>query len=203
MIPQFIRAWLPAANIENPDVRNIVNNHKEKTMNHIRSEDDFESQSYKEFMSNTARKIREDNLKAIEDEMNRPMFPKKDTPQPTTLGDLWKKGMAKKANPEDIQEDVENLSEDGRYNVTISFENLTPEVVSWLMGNMKSYIHMARHIDIEQSETLTFEQELTDLLNRHSIDSKTGTADWILATHVITMLNAVEDLNDARKEFNK
>lgn len=44
-------------------------------------------------------------------------------------------------------------------------------------------------------EKLTFEQELTNLLNRHNIDGKTGTADWILATHVITMLNAVEDLN--------
>lgn len=52
-----------------------------------------------------------------------------------------------------------------------------------------------------RSDTPTFEQELTDLLNRHNIDTKTVTPDWILATHVITMLNAVEDLNDARKEF--
>ena len=152
MIPQFIRAWLPAANIENPDVRNIVNNHKEKTMHKIRPEDDIQSQSYMEFKENMERKIREDNLKAIEDEMNRPLFPKKDSPQPTTLGDLWKKGMAKKADPEDIQEEVDSLSEGGRYNVTISFENLTPEVVSWLMGNMNSYIHMARHIDIEPTK---------------------------------------------------
>ena len=121
-------------------------------MHKIRPEDDIQSQSYMEFKENMERKIREDNLKAIEDEMNRPLFPKKDSPQPTTLGDLWKKGMAKKADPEDIQEEVDSLSEGGRYNVTISFENLTPEVVSWLMGNMKSYIHMARHIDIEPTK---------------------------------------------------
>ena len=50
-----------------------------------------------------------------------------------------------------------------------------------------------------QDETPTFEQELTDRLNKHSIDAKTNTADWILATHIITMLNAVKDLNDARE----
>lgn len=55
----------------------------------------------------------------------------------------------------------------------------------------------------EVTEELTFEQELTDLLNRHNIDGKTGTADWILATHVITTLNAVEDLNKARKGWGR
>lgn len=121
-------------------------------MHHIRPEDDFQSHSYNEFKKNTERKVLEDNLKAIEDEAKRPLFHTKEKPHPTTLGDLWKKGMAKKADPEDIQEEVESLSEDGRYNVTISFENMTPEVVSWLMGNMKSYIHMARHIDIEPTK---------------------------------------------------
>lgn len=125
-------------------------------MHKIRPEDDFESQSYKEFMENMERKVREDNLKAIEEEAKRPLFPTKDYPQQTSLSDLWKKGMAKKADPED-----------------------------------------------KMTESPTFEQELTDLLNKHNIDGKTGTADWILATYVITMLNAVEDLNDARNEFNK
>ena len=47
-------------------------------MYQIRSEDDFESQSYKEFKKNMERKIREDNLKFLEDEAKRPLFPTKD-----------------------------------------------------------------------------------------------------------------------------
>ena len=102
MIPQFILAWLPTAKIENPDVRNIVNNHKEKTMPKNYSVDDIHSLSYNEFKKNMERKVREDNLKAIEDEMKRPLFP-------NTFTDLWKKGMAKNANPEDVREEVDSL----------------------------------------------------------------------------------------------
>lgn len=48
----------------------------------------------------------------------------------------------------------------------------------------------------EVTEELTFEQELTDLLNRHSTDSEMDAPDWALATYILTMLNAVKDLND-------
>lgn len=58
-----------------------------------------------------------------------------DKPHSTVLRNLW--------------EEVDSLPEGGRYDVTISFENLTPEAVSWLVGNMNSYIHMARIVDIE------------------------------------------------------
>ena len=68
---------------------------------------------------------------------------------PFKYRNLWKKRMLENANRESVQEEVDNLSDGGRYNVTISFENMTPEVVSWLMGNMNSYIHMARFVDIE------------------------------------------------------
>ena len=94
------------------------------------------------------RKVREDNLKAIEDEANYALFPAKNDNKLTPINELWKKGMEKKA-AEDVQEEVDSLSDDGRYDVTISFENLSPEVVSWLMGKMNSYIHMARVVDIE------------------------------------------------------
>lgn len=95
------------------------------------------------------RKVREDNLKAIEDEANHALFPVKDNHKLTPIDELWKKGMEKKAAAESVQEEVDSLSDDGRYDVTISFENLSPEVVSWLMGKMNSYIHMARFVDIE------------------------------------------------------
>lgn len=68
---------------------------------------------------------------------------------PFKYRNLWKKRMLENANRESVQEEVDSLSDGGRYNVTISFENMTPEVVSWLMGNMNSYIHMARFVDIE------------------------------------------------------
>lgn len=108
-------------------------------------EDDAQKQSYNEFKKNMERKVREDNLKAIEDEMKRPLFP-------NTFTDLWKKGMAKNANPEDVREEVDSLPDGGLYNVSIRFENMTPEVVSWLMGSMDSYIRMAREIKIESVE---------------------------------------------------
>lgn len=68
------------------------------------------------------------------------------------LTHLWEKGMAKKADRKSVQEEVDNLSDGGRYNVTVYFENMTPEVVSWLMGNMNSYIHMARFVDIDPTD---------------------------------------------------
>lgn len=148
MIPQFILAWLPAANIENPDVRNIVSNRKEKTMQQNRSEDDAQNQSYNEFKKNAERKVREENLKAIEDEAKRSLFPVEDN-KLTPINELWKKGMEKKADRERIQEEVDSLSEDDRYDVTIYFDNLTPETVGWIMEKMTSYIHNARSINIE------------------------------------------------------
>ena len=65
---------------------------------------------------------------------------------------LWKKEVLKNADRESVREEVESLPEGGRYNVTISFENKSPEVVSWLIGSMNSYIHMARFVDIEPTE---------------------------------------------------
>ena len=52
----------------------------------------------------------------------------------------------------DIKETVDALSDGVAYNVSITFENMSPEVVSWLMGNMNSYIHMARHISISPTD---------------------------------------------------
>ena len=75
-----------------------------------------------------------------------------DNPHSYNLNKLWKKGMVKNADPESVREEVDSLSDGGRYNVTISFENMSPEGVSWLMGNMNSYIHMARFVDIEPTE---------------------------------------------------
>ena len=118
-------------------------------MQQNRSEDDAQNQSYNEFKKNAERKVREDNLKAIEDEANHALFPAKDNHKLTPINELWKKGMEKKADAESVQEEVDSLSDDGRYDVTISFENLMPETVSWLMGKMNSYIHMARFVDIE------------------------------------------------------
>lgn len=65
------------------------------------------------------------------------------------LDELWEKGMSKKADPEGVREEVDSLSDDGQYDVTIYFEDLTPEVVGWIMGKMNSYIHMARSINIK------------------------------------------------------
>ena len=112
------------------------------------SEDDAQNQSYNEFKKNAERKIREDNLKALEDEANYALFPAKDDHKLTPINELWKKGMEKKAATEGVREEVDSLSDDGRYDVTINFENLTPEVVGWIMGKMNSYIHMARFVDI-------------------------------------------------------
>lgn len=70
----------------------------------------------------------------------------------TPHNELWEKGMLKKPDPEGVREEVDSLSDDGRYDVTISYENLTPEVVGWIMGKMDSYIHMARSINIKPVE---------------------------------------------------
>lgn len=124
-----------------------------------RSEDDAQNESYNEFKKNSERKIWEDNLKALEDESKTPLFPGQDNDlwkkdrvkineMVTPLDELWKKGMAKKADPESVREEVDSLSDDGQYDVTIYFGNLTPEGVGWIMGKMNSYIHMARSIDI-------------------------------------------------------
>lgn len=117
-------------------------------MGQNRSEDDAQKQSYNEFKKNAERKIWEDNLKALEDESKRSLFPVKDDNRIPPLDELWKKGMAKKADPEGVREEVDSLSDDGQYDVTIYFGNLTPEGVGWIMGKMNSYIHMARSIDI-------------------------------------------------------
>ena len=71
---------------------------------------------------------------------------------PFKYRNLWKKEALKNADPESIREEVDSLPEGGRYNVTISFENKSSEVVSWLLGSMNSYIHMARFVDIEPTE---------------------------------------------------
>lgn len=137
-------------------------------MSKNRSEDDAQNQSYNEFKKNAERKIREDNLKALEDEAKRPLFPAKDdlwkkdrahiNQMLTPLDELWKKGMVKnvdakvlreEADPEGVREEVDSLSEEDRYDVTIYFDNLTPETVGWIMEKMSLYIHNARSVNIE------------------------------------------------------
>lgn len=117
-----------------------------------RSEDDAQNESYNEsyneFKKNSERKIWEDNLKALEDESKTPLFPGQDDNRIPPHDELWKKGMVKKADPESVREEVDSLSDDGQYDVTVYFGNLTPEGVGWIMGKMNSYIHMARSIDI-------------------------------------------------------
>lgn len=113
-----------------------------------RSEDDAQNESYNEFKKNSERKIWEDNLKALEDESKTPLFPAKDDNRIPPHDELWKKGMMKNIDGKVLREEVDSLSDDGQYDVTIYFGNLTPEGVGWIMGKMNSYIHMARTIDI-------------------------------------------------------
>ena len=118
-------------------------------MSQNRKENDAQSRSYKEFKKNAERKIWEDNLKALEDESKRSLFPAKDDHRIPPHDELWKKGMVKNIDGKVLREEDDSLSEDDLYNLTISFENLMPETVGWIMGRMNSYIHIASVVDIE------------------------------------------------------
>ncbi len=58
--------------------------------------------------------------------------------------------------------------------------------------------------NITQEEKMpwkTFEKELADLINRHSMENGSNTPDYILARYLLQCLMAYESLNRSKEEW--
>lgn len=69
----------------------------------------------------------------------------------------------------------------------------------WIVYNNQGM--RARRIQVIR--TAYFERELTDLLNRHSIDNMLNTPDYILAGHLVKYLNNLNQTLTLRDDFGK
>lgn len=79
------------------------------------------------------------------------------------------------------------------------------EALSRIAGQLKETMKGLKEDDQEQKmeEELTFEQELSSLINKFSLERGSNTPDYILAEYLIQCLKAFDCANKSRTDWHR